>query len=180
MKRFSCFALGKNSTYRWPQWWTDHGKTGCIVFTAVVVYHFGKAPVHLVGFSRLGRKPTATAALWRYQLPLGRDKVFVCLDIPLDGTEAALETNRLQPLQAYCRIGDTLTKQFVQVSRIATENSVLLFLTDKAMGHLVEVIRLKPSEPCPGHAGAAFQLRQIDLFQGEIISLLGLHFLYGL
>ena len=77
---------------------TDHGKAGYIVFAAVVVYHFGEAPVHLVGFSRLGREPAASAALWRYQLPLGRDKVLVRLNIPLDGTEATLEPNRLQPL----------------------------------------------------------------------------------
>lgn len=32
---------------------TDHGKAGNIVFAAVIVHHFGEAPVYLVGFSRL-------------------------------------------------------------------------------------------------------------------------------
>jgi hypothetical protein len=48
------------------------------------------------------------------------------------------------------------------------------------MGFLVEVVGLEPTEFSTGYACAPLQLGQIDPLQGEIISLLGLHFLYGL
>ena len=174
------FCVGEELNIPLTTMVAHHGEAGSGVFRSVVVQNLSKAPVHLVGFSRLSRESAAAVTLWGYQLPLGGDKVFVRLNIPLDGTEATLEPNRLQPLQAYHRIGDALTKQFIQISRVAAENSALLFLTHKTVGRLVEVICFESSEPCPGHAGAAFQLRQIDLFQGEIISLLRLHFLYSL
>ena len=66
-----------------------HGKAGGIVFTAVVVYHFGKPPVHLVSFSRLSGEPTTTAALWRHQLALGGDEMFMGCNVILNGCQTA-------------------------------------------------------------------------------------------
>ena len=101
-------------------------------------------------------------------------------DVALDGAETALESKRLQPLQAHHRIGNALTEQLVQVGGIAAENSGLLFLPDKTMGLLVEIVRLEPSELGTGDTGTALQLSEVDSFQGEIIPLLGLHFVQGL
>ena len=68
-----------------------HGKAGNIVFAAVVVHHFGESPVHLVGFSRLRGEPAATAALWRHQLTLGGNEMFMGCNVSLNRAETALE-----------------------------------------------------------------------------------------
>ena len=78
---------------------TDHGKAGNIVFAAVIVHHFGEAPVHLVGFSRLRSEPAATAALWCYQLSLGRDEMFMGCNVIFNGCQPAGKSHSLKPFQ---------------------------------------------------------------------------------
>ena len=159
---------------------TNHGKASGSIFRPVIVQNLSETPVHLVSFSRFRGEPAAAVALRSHQLALGWHKVFIGLDIPLDGAKAALKSNDLQSFQTYCRIGDALAKQLVQICRISTENSGLLLLPYKTVGFLVEVIGLEPTEPSTGHACAPPQLSQIDPLQGEIIPLFGLHFFYGL
>ena len=72
-----------------------HSKAGNIVFAVVVVYHFGEAPVHLVSLSRLCSEPAATAALWRHQLPLGGDEMFMGCNVSLNRAETALKAEFL-------------------------------------------------------------------------------------
>lgn len=77
-----------------------HGKAGNIVFAAVIVHHFGEAPVHLVGFSRLRSEPAATAALWCYHLTLGGDEMFMRCDVIFNGCQPSGKSHSLKPFQA--------------------------------------------------------------------------------
>ena len=101
-------------------------------------------------------------------------------DVPLDGAEAAFESEGAESVQTHNRIGDALPKQFVQICRVSAENSDLLFLAYKTVGLWVKVIGLESTELRPRDSGAPLQLGKIDPFQGKIVPLLGLHFLYGL
>ena len=86
------FGVGKELHIPLTAVVADHCKAGCGVFRSVIVQDFGESPIHLVGFSRLCGEPASPVALRGHQLSLGRNEVFVGLDVPLDGAKAALES----------------------------------------------------------------------------------------
>jgi hypothetical protein len=78
---------------------TDHGEAGCGVFCPVIVQNLSKAPVHLVSVSWFCSEPATTVALWCYQLPLCRHKVFVGCDVVFDCCQSTGISHSLQPFQ---------------------------------------------------------------------------------
>lgn len=158
----------------------DHGKAGHLVLAAVVVCHPGKAPVHLEGFSRLRSETAAAVALGLHQLPSGGDQIAVCGDIVLDGSQSSGITLCLEPLQADLRVGHTLDEELVQNGGVARQHRLRGLAAKETVGLIREAILLEPAQLRPGDPGAPLQFGQIDLLQGEILSLFVLHFFDGL
>lgn len=149
----------------------DHGEAGCGVFSAVVVQNLGKAPVHLVGVSQLSCE--SAADLRGYQQSLSRDEMFMGCVI-FNGCQPTEKSHSLKSFQTYRGVGD-----FFLESR-SSKNRLRSLAPFQRVGFEGKAILLESPQFGPGYACTALQLRQIDLFQREIIPLLGLHFLYGL
>ena len=107
---------------------TDHGKAGNTVFTSVRRQDIRKAPVHLVGFSRLRRVPTAAVALRRDLLTFGGDEMLMSGNVPLHGTAASSEPHLSQAFMAYYRITDTVAQHCIQYRAVPVEYVLLLWL----------------------------------------------------
>ena len=143
INRFSCLALGKDSTKISPTMMANHGKADDSLNFAILHSGFRKASIHLVYFAWPHLVTEIAGSLRNYKNPFGRNKVMILLDIPLHLSKTAIIPRFTHSVEANLGVCHPFLQEQIKYSCKSSKNGAAGMHTSMAMGLHLEIIFLQ-------------------------------------